>query len=113
MPKVNTINDVPFPPDGKPGGNIKIATLMLDNLRLDVIQPLDKTPSPWLTHLEKCGEGLHHIGVDATNTQETVKYLQTKGGKWTLGAPTGTFGYVDMTPRLPFTIEVIAAPTGR
>jgi hypothetical protein len=108
VPKITPGNNVPFPPDGKSSGNMKVATLMLDNLRLEVIQPVDNTPSPWRDYLEKCGDGLHHIGVDAVNAQETVRYLQGKGGRWTLGAPTGTFAYVDMTPRLPFTIEVIA-----
>lgn len=102
-----TVNDVPFPPDGKPGGNIRYARMKIDNLWLEVIQPLGQTPSPWRDHLEKHGEGLHHIGVEAANTRETVRYLQAKGGKWTLGAPTGDFAYVDMRPRLPFTIEVV------
>ena len=107
VPKISTLNKVPFPPDGTSSGRIKVATVQLDNLRLEVIQPLDTTPSPWFDFLQKCGEGIHHFGIDASNVPETVKYLETKGGKWTLGPPNGSFAYVDLTPRLPFSLEIL------
>src|SRR5437870_127146 len=66
VPKITAVNNVPFPPDGKSTGNMRLASLMLDNLRLEIIQPADNTPSPWRDYLQRCGDGLHHIGVDAS-----------------------------------------------
>jgi catechol 2,3-dioxygenase-like lactoylglutathione lyase family enzyme len=112
-PKITPVDNVPLPPDGKTMGHMRLASLMVDNLRLEIIQPADNAPTPWRDFLEKCGDGIHHIGIDAANAQDTIRYLQSKGGKWTLGSPTGTFGYVDMTARVPFTIEVIQSQPAR
>ena len=51
--------------------------------------------------------GVHHIAFSVGEWAPMMKFLESKGGKWVQGIDEFNFGYVDMTPQLGFTIEVI------
>jgi methylmalonyl-CoA/ethylmalonyl-CoA epimerase len=116
--KVNpgrVVRNVPFPPSYGPGAvmNVKFTQFQANGVTFELLEPLDG-PSPWKDHLEKHGEGMHHIGFNVADIPVARAFLESKGGKWTQAAsPTGA--YVDMHPLLPFTFEIFGprqAPPG-
>ncbi len=93
---------------GKPSDwSILAAFTWLGNIQLEIIQPL-KGPSIYYEHLEKRGEGLHHIKEYVDDCQEVIKDFKQKGisviqsGKFGLGE----FYYFDTEPLLGISFEI-------
>src|SRR5262245_31858694 len=59
------VRNVPFPPSYGAGAtmNVKFTQFTADGITFELLEPLDG-PSPWKDHLEKHGEGMHHIGIN-------------------------------------------------
>lgn len=66
---------------GKPSkGRAKLAFLNLENLVLELIQPVDG-PSTWQDFLDRCSEGIHHIAFQVENLEETLEKFGKMGIK--------------------------------
>jgi methylmalonyl-CoA epimerase len=64
---------------GKPSkGRAKLSFLNLENLELELIQPVEG-PSTWQDFLDRCGEGIHHIAFHADNLEETLEKFGKMG----------------------------------
>ncbi|HVU22744.1 MAG TPA: VOC family protein [Opitutus sp.] len=88
----------------------KLAFLTLDNLQVELIEPLGDTPSHWREFLEKKGEGVHHIAFAVRGMGEAYleKYAEAgypaaQHGGWA----TGEYGYMDTAAALGVTVELI------
>jgi catechol 2,3-dioxygenase-like lactoylglutathione lyase family enzyme len=102
---------IPFPPGvaGNRNAKAKLVQFTAGNVRIELIEP-DGGPTAWSEHLEKFGQGVHHLAFGVPNIDQTIRGLQAKGGKWVMGAGGQTFAYVDMKDELGFTIEVGRQP---
>ncbi len=58
----------------KISGEVKIANLVMDNLIIELIQPIDKH-SPWATFKEENGEGIFSIVFDTDDFHKTKEML--------------------------------------
>jgi len=94
---------------GKPSlARCKMAFFNFDNIQLELIQP-DEHPSSWREHLDKYGEGFHHLAFNVKGTEDVLKRLESIGmktqmtGNWA----TGCFAYVDATDQLKMLIETL------
>jgi len=84
---------------GKPTkAQAKLAFIDLDNIRLELIQPIGESPSHWREFLETKGEGVHHFGFHIEQLGETQAglfkkhdYCLAQHGGW----KTGEYGYMD------------------
>ncbi len=56
----------------------KIAFIRMGLITLELIQPGD-AKSVWKDFLEHNGEGIHHMGFNMKNGEETLSFLQDKG----------------------------------
>jgi methylmalonyl-CoA epimerase len=64
---------------GKPSkGRAKLSFLNLENLELELIQPVDG-PSTWQDFLDRCGEGIHHIAFHVDNLEDTLEKFRKMG----------------------------------
>jgi catechol 2,3-dioxygenase-like lactoylglutathione lyase family enzyme len=93
---------------GKPSEwSILAAFTWVGNVQLELIQPL-KGPNIYYEHLEKKGEGLHHIKEYVTDCKEVVEDFKKKGiaviqsGKFGFGE----FYYFDTEPFLGISFEI-------
>src|SRR5215831_11611999 len=79
--KVNpgrTVRNVPFPPSyGGQTMNVKFTQFTADGITFELLEPLDG-PSPWKDHLEKHGEGMHHIGINVPDYLAARTFLESK-----------------------------------
>ncbi len=93
---------------GKPSEwSILAAFTWAGKMQLELIQPL-KGPNIYYEHLEKKGEGLHHIKAYVDNSREVIEDFKKKGisviqsgrfGK-------GEFYYFNTEPTLGITFEI-------
>ena len=66
---------------GKPSkGRAKLAFFNLENLVLELIQPVDGA-STWQNFLDRHGEGIHHIAFQVENLEETLEKFRKMGIK--------------------------------
>jgi methylmalonyl-CoA/ethylmalonyl-CoA epimerase len=109
VPKTMVIRDVPWGPrfPGKTM-NVKFVQFTAHGVRYELLEGLDGD-SPWKDHIATHGEGLHHLGISVPDLPAARAMLLAKGGKVTQ-AYSEMANYVDMEPRWPFTIELVAAP---
>ena len=96
---------------GKPSeATAKLAFFQTGQLVVELIQP-DKTPSVWRDHLDKHGEGVHHIAFRVDDTKTTESKLATAGmrteqqGLYADGS--GMYTYIDSTDQLGMIIELL------
>ncbi len=86
----------------------KLAFFNMDNLQLELIQPLGKK-STWQDFLDTHGEGIHHIAFEVKNIDEVAKKLESDGnptvqlGGWDGGA----YNYVDASDNLGCMLELL------
>lgn len=89
-------------------GRAKLAFFRLNNVTIELIQPLDG-PSTWSEFLEKHGPGIHHIAFNVSNVNDAVKVLKDIGasveqdGKFRGGG----YVYVDARRSLGAIIELL------
>lgn len=82
-----------------------------DGVQLELIQPNDK-PSVWRDHLDKYGEGVHHIAFQVEDADEAVRRLQEKFGavveqEGNYGDGSGKYVYLDVQEQLKCRIELL------
>lgn len=58
---------------------LKIATIELGAMTLELLQPVGEQESPWSKFLESNGEGLHHIAYRVSNVEEVISKLKERG----------------------------------
>ncbi len=63
-----------------PSGNVRLTHLDMGNLHLQLVQPLTDD-HPLHDHLEKHGEGLHHLCFQTDKVTETLNGLADRGLK--------------------------------
>ena len=96
--------------EGKPtDARAKLAFFHLENLTIELIEPIGKN-STWYDHLEKHGEGFHHIAFQVDGMENNIKNLENKGGKLVQKGDFtgGSYSYVDM-PEVGILIELLTS----
>jgi methylmalonyl-CoA/ethylmalonyl-CoA epimerase len=89
-------------------GRAKIAIFQLDNLSLELIEPVGG-PSAWQEFLETQGEGVHHIAFPVKGLDEQIALLEAKGlpllqrGDFT----GGRYAYMDSVSQLGVILELL------
>jgi methylmalonyl-CoA/ethylmalonyl-CoA epimerase len=89
-------------------GQAKLAFFRLDNLSLELIEPVGG-PSTWQEFLQTRGEGVHHIAFQIQGMDQQVAILAEKGmsplqrGDYT----GGRYAYIDGTPQLGVILELL------
>jgi len=95
--------------NGKPSeARAKLAFIDMGSLQLELIQP-DHHPSTWRDHLEKHGEGPHHIAFFIEGMKEKISLLQANGfalqqkGEY----EGGRYAYIDTFEQLKVLTELL------
>jgi len=89
-------------------GKAKLAFLSMDNLQIELIQPLGGK-STWQQYLDEKGEGIHHIafnvkGIDGVEKQFELQGMPTvQNGGWDGGA----YSYIDASKQLGCILELL------
>lgn len=114
LPKINIASgheDNPTHFKGHPSdAKAKLAFIQLENLQVELIEPLEDDPSHWKEFLDTKGEGVHHIAfwVKGMGEQYLDKYAE-------LGMPVeqhggwdgGEYGYMGSREELAVTVELL------
>jgi methylmalonyl-CoA/ethylmalonyl-CoA epimerase len=87
----------------------KLAFFRLENLTIELIEPIGKN-STWYEHLEKHGEGFHHIAFNVTGMEKNISFLEERGGKLVQEGDFtgGSYSYVNM-PEVGVLIELLTS----
>lgn len=88
----------------------KLVFLSLDNLQVELIEPMEGASSHWKEFLDTKGEGVHHIAFEVKGMGEQYLENYAKEGFATAqhgGWATGEYGYMDTMKALGVTIELI------
>jgi methylmalonyl-CoA/ethylmalonyl-CoA epimerase len=96
---------------GKPSNaKAKLAFLVLQNLQIELIEPIGSEKSHWREFLDLKGNGVHHVAFDVQYMEEnyvsTFKengYVMAQHGGW----DGGEYGYMDGLDSLGVMIELI------
>ncbi len=86
----------------------KLAFFEMDNLQIELIQPLGGK-STWQEFLDKKGEGIHHIAFAVKNINGVEKQFGAEGmptvqsGGWDGGA----YSYIDASKKLGCVLELL------
>ncbi len=89
-------------------GKAKLAFLAMDNLQIELIQPLGGK-STWQQFLDENGEGIHHIAFNVKNIDGVEKQFALAGmptvqnGGWDGGA----YSYIDASESLGCILELL------
>src|SRR3977135_800293 len=83
VPKAQDFRDIPWGP-AYPGKmmNGKLISLQINGVSFEFLQGLDGE-SPWKDYVQKCGDGVHHIGFAVASVPAAREALKAKGGKQT------------------------------
>ncbi|MEM2007579.1 MAG: VOC family protein [Ignisphaera sp.] len=93
---------------GKPAGKAKLAFIELDNIVIELIEPIDGD-STWSTYIKNYGQGVHHIAFKVENVDECIEKLKDIGGDIEqLGYfENGIYIYMDTRKSLGTVIELL------
>jgi methylmalonyl-CoA/ethylmalonyl-CoA epimerase len=94
---------------GKPTpGRAKLAFLQLDNIMLELIEPVGG-PSAWQEFLQKKGGGVHHIAFRVKGMDEDIARLERQGGGLIqrVHFTGGSYSYVDLAKQLGMRVELL------
>jgi catechol 2,3-dioxygenase-like lactoylglutathione lyase family enzyme len=96
--------------DGRPlEGRIYQACFNLQNIEVELIQPVDDTPSYWKECLDRDGCGVHHFSFAVKNMDGSIAKLGDMGltlrqrGEF----PNGRYAYLDGTDTLGVVLELL------
>lgn len=100
---------------GRPlNGRIYQVCFRFANIELELIQPIDNTPSYWKDCLDKNGPGIHHISFAVKDIQESVSQCEALGlslkqnGSWPAGDyPGGSYAYLDAMDSMHVVLELL------
>ncbi|SDN73841.1 VOC family protein [Bacillus sp. OK048] len=97
--------------EGEPTeGDSKYMFINTPLLQIELIEP-GKSPSTWKKHIDKYGEGVHHISFVIKNMEEKIKLLESMGypviqtGNFYNG--NGRYAYMDTTSDFKVIIELL------
>ncbi|HOO80622.1 MAG TPA: VOC family protein, partial [Lachnospiraceae bacterium] len=83
---------------------------LTDGVQLELIEP-NKKPSVWRDHLDKYGEGIHHIAFVVDSIDETVAKCLEMGmvleQEGFYGDASGKYAYIDAQDMLKCRIELL------
>ena len=87
---------------------ITLASAMVGNVEIELIQPLDDI-SDYARFLKEKGEGIHHVCIEADNERLADKMKERGIDELMSGTIPGTarFVYYDATPDIGLTLEVL------
>ena len=112
VPAVQEETGIQFPADftGDRDASVKTALIALNGVSVELIQPVGGA-SPWRDHLDKYGEGMHHISYHGLQDAyaQASKAIE-KGGKVVVGGPGATTVMVDLREQLGMTIGFSELP---
>ena len=97
---------------------MRLAFTQVGNLQLELIQPL-LGESIYQEHLDRHGQGLHHIGVFVASLDEAISeatdngYVVIQSGRGYGKAGDGGYAYLDTEESLGTTLELIEVPRER
>jgi len=74
-----------------PKEKVKVAMLMLQDTRLELMEPTSPD-SPISKFLQERGEGIHHIAITADDIEKDVARASANGIKMLGGLRTGSYG---------------------
>jgi catechol 2,3-dioxygenase-like lactoylglutathione lyase family enzyme len=96
---------------GKPSnGQAKLAFFRAGQVVLELIEPVGKDTA-WREHLDKYGEGVHHIGLQVQDLDGSVKQIEALGypeihrGRY--DKDNGTYVYFDTAKALGLSVELL------
>jgi len=115
VPAIQTQTGLVFPADyrGDRKASTKTASFQLTGVSFTLVQPVGGA-SPWRDHLDKYGEGLHHIALHGVkDVAGSVAEAVALGGKQVTGGPGSTTASVDLRELLGFTVVFSSAPGTR
>lgn len=100
---------------GRPlNGRIYQVCFQFGNIELELIQPVDSTPSYWKDCLDKNGPGIHHIAFAVKDMEESVSRCEALGlslmqrGSWPAGEyPGGSYAYLDGMDSMHVVLELL------
>jgi hypothetical protein len=83
---------------------LKLAFAKAGSLEIEVIEAVGE-PSPYSEHLERHGEGLHHVRFKVQKLQETLQAMEAAGYVNVYSGDAGTvlFAYVECPAKLGHT----------
>lgn len=97
--------------EAAPEAKCRLAFFTLsDGVQLELIEP-NEAPSVWRDHLEKYGEGIHHIAFTVEDMDETLAACSALGmiveqtGYY--GDGSGRYAYLDARERLKCRVELL------
>jgi len=57
---------------------MKLAMAQLGNVAMELIQPISEG-NPYTEFLERCGEGVHHLGVEVEDYEQALSFFKERG----------------------------------
>lgn len=104
---------------GKPAEfSFRHALAWKEHTQFELVQPLEG-PSIFADHLERHGEGLHHVGIYVPDQPKAMRELEVEGFRCLQSARgfgaegDGAFAYFETDHPLATIVEVIGAPRVR
>ena len=87
---------------------LKWAIVELDPIYLEVIEPFDDTPSPWLDHLKRFGTSICFISFIVQGFRHEIDLMEKEGYKLNFEEEKGheRYAYFDTLEKLGLTIEL-------
>ncbi len=115
LPAVHEETGIPFPKGfkGDPKASVKTALFPLNGVTVELVQPVGGS-SPWRDHLDKHGEGMHHIAYHGLkDAYARASTAIARGGKVVVGGPGATTVMVDLREKLGMTIGFSELPANQ
>jgi catechol 2,3-dioxygenase-like lactoylglutathione lyase family enzyme len=90
---------------------MKLAMAQLGNVAMELIQPISEG-NPYTEFLERCGEGVHHLGVEVEDYEQALSFFKERGIPLLMEGTTqvDAFAYVDTQLLLGTVIELNKRP---
>ncbi len=95
---------------GQPlNGRIYQVGFTFENIELELIQPVDDTPSYWKECLDKNGPGIHHIAFAVKNMEGCIRDCESMGACLTQKGdfPGGSYAYLDAMDSMNVILELL------
>lgn len=93
-----------------PEAKCLMAFFELGNIQFELIQP-NAAMSTWREHLEKHGEGMHHLGYQVKDIYKSIEDMKKAGYELTqfgfYGDGSGAYAYFDCTKDLKLYVELL------
>jgi len=87
---------------------LKSTHIDLDPIYLEVIEPFDDTPSPWLEHLEKYGPGVCFLSLYIDGFRQHIDLMESRGYPLFFEEEKGPerYAYFETLEKLGITLEL-------